>query len=210
MGPLDRAAALQEITSTQKAKTVVAAWKAIYFADRRAAAYLNCAFHPTVSPVTTAFIRTRSEARQMSEQHKASIPMWFWLLAIVALLWNLMGCFMFLIEVFAQDEMMESMTAEQQAWARSTPSWIYFVFAIAVSTGLAGSICLLKRRSLSVLLFTVSVVAVLIQMVYTMLLAGGLQVMGPSGAVMPAVVVILSIAWLSFARLSQGKGWLAP
>jgi len=136
--------------------------------------------------------------------------MWFWVIAAVALLWNLMGCVIFLSEVFAQEAMMTSMTEEQKEWARSTPSWIYFVFAISVSTGLAGSICLLMRKALSVQVFTVSVVAVLTQMVYSMLIAGGLQVMGPSGAVMPAVVISLSIAWLMFSRFSKGKGWLLP
>ncbi len=77
-----------------------------------------------------------------------------------------------------------------------------------MGTGVAGSICLLMRKRLSVPLFTISFVAVLIQMVYTMLIAGGLQVMGPSGAVMPALVVLLSIAWLLFSLFSKGKGWL--
>jgi hypothetical protein len=146
----------------------------------------------------------------LSEQQKLSVPVWFWVIAAVALLWNLIGFVIFLSEVFAQEAMMESMTEKQKEWTRSTPSWIYFVFAISVSTGLAGSICLLMRKASSVLLFTISFVAVLIQMLYTMLIAGGLQVMGPSGAVMPAVVIILSIAWLLFSQFSKGKGWLVP
>jgi hypothetical protein len=146
----------------------------------------------------------------LSEQHKASVPLWFWIIAVVALLWNLIGCAIFFSEVFAKEAMMESMTEAQKEWTRSTPSWIYFVFAISVSTGLAGSISLLMRKALSVPLFAVSVVAVLIQMLYTMLIAGGLQVMGPSGAGMPAVVIVLSIAWLSFSLFSKGKGWLVP
>lgn len=146
----------------------------------------------------------------MTEQHQGSVPVWFWVIAMLALFWNLLGGVIFLAEVFAQDAMLESMTDEQQAWARATPNWIYFVFAISVGTGIAGSVCLLTRRSVSVLLLTISFVAVLVQMVYTMLIAGGLLVMGPSGAVMPAVVVILSLVWLLFARFSQGKGWLVP
>ena len=144
----------------------------------------------------------------MNEHPKESVPRWFWVIAAVSLLWNIMGCVIFLSEVFAQEAMMESMTEEQKEWARSTPSWIYFVFAISVSTGVAGSICLLMRKALSVPLFTISFFAVLIQMGYTMLIAGGLQVMGPSGAVMPAVVITLSIAWLFFSLFSKGKGWL--
>ena len=146
----------------------------------------------------------------MNEQQKVSVPLWFWVIAVVALLWNIMGCVILMSEVFAQEAMMESMTEEQKEWSRSTPSWIYFVFAISVSAGVAGSICLLMRKRLSVLLFTISFVAVLIQMVYTMLIAGGLQVMGPSGAVMPSVVIMLSIAWLLFSLYVKGKGWLVP
>jgi hypothetical protein len=45
-------------------------------------------------------------------------------------------------------------------------------------------------------------------MAYTMLIAGGLQVMGPTGAVMPTVVITLAVVWLWFSLLSKGKGWL--
>ena len=144
----------------------------------------------------------------MNEQQKVAVLAWFWVTAAVSLLWNIIGCTLFLSEVFAQDAMIESMTNEQKEWARSTPNWIYFVFAISVCTGVAGSICLLMRRRLSVPLFSISLVAVLIQMVYSMLIAGGLQVMGPSGAVMPSLVIALSIAWLLFSLFSKGKGWL--
>ena len=114
----------------------------------------------------------------MNERQKVSVPLWFWVIAVVALLWNIMGCVILLSEVFAQEAMMESMTEEQKEWSRSTPSWIYFVFAISVSAGVAGSICLLMRKRLSVLLFTISFVAVLIQMVYTMLIAGACRSWG--------------------------------
>ncbi len=145
----------------------------------------------------------------MNEQQKLSVPAWFWGIAVVSLLWNILGCVIFLSEVFAHETMIESMTDQQKDWARSTPRWIYLVFAISVSTGVAGSICLLMRKKLSVPMYTISFAAVLIQMVYTMLISGGLQVMGPSGAVMPTVVVALSVVWLLFSLFSKGKGWLA-
>ncbi len=144
----------------------------------------------------------------MNEQTKTSAPIWFWVAAVVALLWNIMGGMIFFTEVFAQESMMESMTEPQKEWARSTPMWIYVVFAIAVITGLAGSVCLLMRKRLAVPLFIVGFVAVVIQMVYTMLIAGGLQVMGPSGAIMPAMVVTLALVWLLFSLLFKSKGWL--
>ena len=144
----------------------------------------------------------------MNEQQKLSVPAWFWVIAAVSLMWNIMGCVIFSFEVFAQEAMIESMTGEQKEWVRSTPRWIYVDFAISVVTGVAGSICLLMRKKLSVTWFTISFAAVLIQMVYTMLIAGGFRVMGPSGAVMPTVVITLSVVWLLFSLLSTGKGWL--
>lgn len=146
----------------------------------------------------------------MNEQEKVPVPLWFWGIAVVALLWNILGCVILLTEVFAQEAMMESMTDAQKEWSRSTPSWIYFVFAISVCSGVAGSICLFVQKRLSVQLFTISFVAVLIQMVYTMWVAGGLEVMGPSGAVMPAIVITLSIVWLLFSLYFKAKGWLRP
>ena len=144
----------------------------------------------------------------MNEEQKTVVPTWFWVIAAVSLIWNTLGCVIFSSEVFAQEAMIESMTGEQKEWVRSTPRWVYVVFAISVSTGVAGSLCLLMRKKLSAPLFTISFAAVLIQMVYTMLIAGGLQVMGPTGAVMPTVVITLAVVWLSFSLLSKGKGWL--
>ena len=144
----------------------------------------------------------------MNQDVKPMIPGWYWGIAIVALLWNLMGCAAFGMEVFAQEEMLEGMTAEQQEWARNVPGWIYIVYALAVFTGVGGSIGLLMRRGWSALLLAISLVAVLVQMSYTMIVSGGLEVMGPSGAIMPAVVIIIAgiLAWFSYA--AKGKGWL--
>ena len=113
------------------------------------------------------------------------IPRWFWIVAVVALLWNLIGCMIFVLEVFAKEAMMESFTEEQKAWSRAIPLWVYAVFAVSVVTGMIGSIGLLRRSSIAILCFGISLGAVVIQMGYTMLIAGGLGIMRPSGGVMP-------------------------
>ena len=144
----------------------------------------------------------------MNEEQKTVVPTWFWVIAAVSLMWNILGCVIFSSEVFAQEAIIESMIDEQKEWVRSTPRWIYVVFAISLSTGVVGSFCLLLRKKLTVPMFTISFAAVLIQMGYTMLIAGGLRVMGPTGAVMPTVVITLAVVWPWFSLLSKGKGWL--
>ena len=88
------------------------------------------------------------------------------------------------------------------------PGWIYIVYALAVFTGVGGSVGLLMRRGWSALLLAISLMAVVVQMSYTMIVSGGLEVMGPGGAIMPAVVVLFAgfLAW--FSRWAKGKGYV--
>jgi hypothetical protein len=145
----------------------------------------------------------------MKQQTKSSVPRWYWVIAAVALLWNLMGCAFFAIEIFAQEAAMESMTQAQKEWARSIPRWIYFVYGVAVTTGVAGSIGLFLRKSWTIATFALCLAAVTVQMVYTMLIGGGLQVMGPSGLVMPSMVIGIAAALLWFSWFARSRGWFA-
>lgn len=126
-------------------------------------------------------------------------------MAILALLWNLLGCVFFLTELFAQEAMMESMTVAQKEWARSIPRWIYFVYGAAVLTGVVGSIGLIARKSWAIPAFAVSFGAVVLQMGYAMIIHGGLKVMGPSGAIMPSIVTCIAAGLLWFAWLSRRR-----
>lgn len=146
----------------------------------------------------------------MQRQTRSGIPFWYWAVAAAALLWNQMGCVMFGIEMFAQETAMESMTQEQKAWVRSIPRWIYVVYGVAVSSGVAGSIGLFLRKGWSIAMFAICLLAVILQMVYTMILGGGLQVMGPSGLVMPALVIGIAAILLWFSWFTENCGWFEP
>jgi len=79
----------------------------------------------------------------MNQKAKPGVPGWYWVTAAVALLWNLLGCAAFGMEIFAQEAMMESMTEDQKEWARSIPGWIYFVYGLATN-----AISHLKQKSI--------------------------------------------------------------
>jgi hypothetical protein len=119
-----------------------------------------------------------------------------------------MGCAFFAMELFAQEALMETMTEAQRAWARSVPGWIYFVYGVAVTTGVLGSIGLFLRKSWATMMFTICLVAVIVQMVYTMLIGGGLQAVGPSGLIMPALVIVIAAALLWFSSFARRRGWI--
>ena len=146
----------------------------------------------------------------MNEQSKPAVPFWYWVIATLALLWNLMGCAAFGMEVFAQEAMMESMTEEQKEWARAIPGWIFVVYALAVTSGVAGSIGLFMRKRWTVTLFAICLAAVIVQMGYTMFIMTGMEVMGPSGLVMPGLVIFFAAALLWFSWFARGQNWLGP
>ena len=89
-----------------------------------------------------------SNADVTSEETPTRIPVWFRIVAVIALLWNLMGCAAFAAEMLIQEEMMKTMTPEAQEWAKGIPGWIYVVYFLAVSSGTLACIGLLVRKSL--------------------------------------------------------------
>lgn len=146
----------------------------------------------------------------MTQKPKPAVPFWYWVIAVVALLWNLLGCVFFATEMFAQEAAIQSMSEPQKEWARSIPGWIYVVYGLAVTSGVAGSIGLLRRKAWTIPLFALCLAAVVVQMAYTMLIGGGLKVMGPSGAAMPTLVIAIAAALLGFSWFARSRDWLGP
>lgn len=133
----------------------------------------------------------------------------FWLVGAAALVWNLLGLVFYYLEVTATPESLASLTEAQQAFMIGKPAWATSAFAIAVTTGVFGSLLLLLRKRLAVLLFAVSVVAILAQNVHAFLIADGLKVWGTSGLLMPAVIFVIAVALLLYARFAKSKNWLS-
>ena len=83
-------------------------------------------------------------------------PTWFWVVSVIALLWNLMGVYNYLYQAFNQVAILESLDQAQREVFEGTPAWATAAFALAVFTGLIGSIGLLLRKKWAKPLFVVS------------------------------------------------------
>ena len=82
------------------------------------------------------------------------------------------------------------------------------VFAVAVFGGLFGCILLLLRKALATLIFIISLVAVLIQMLYSLLMTNASEVMGPVAIIMPIVVIAIAAFLVWYSKRATSKGWL--
>ncbi len=134
----------------------------------------------------------------------------FWIIAIIALLWNLMGVFQFLSSTIWKDLLFETLTENQINLFLNLPSWHSVVFCIAVVTGLLGSIFLLLRKKIAIPMFAISAIGVILQMGYWVFATEVIAVYGVTEAVtMPIIVVITAILLLFYSRTAASKGWLS-
>ena len=73
-------------------------------------------------------------------------PTWFWVVSVIALLWNLVGVFNYLNQAFNQVAMLESLNQAQREAFEGIPAWATAAFAIAVFSGTIACIGLLLRK----------------------------------------------------------------
>lgn len=132
----------------------------------------------------------------------------FWVISIIALLWNLMGVFNYLNQAYNSSGMLEGMTAEQIAAFENIPAWATACFAIAVFIGTIASIVLLLRKKWAKPLFIISLIAAIAQFINWLFISNAVEAFGPTTYIMPIVVIFLGIFEIIFANNSIKKGWL--
>jgi|TARA_R110002020_G_scaffold4110_1_gene18245 hypothetical protein len=132
----------------------------------------------------------------------------FWIIAVLALLWNLMGVYQFYLGSFALESIRDSVYAEEFTIMESLPSWYAIVFGIAVFTGVLGCFLLLARKKLAVPLFGISLLTVLVIEFYWLFATDIMEVSGLVAAVMPLIVIAISIFMYFYSKGAAQKGWL--
>jgi hypothetical protein len=143
----------------------------------------------------------------MSTTNKPSVG--FWIIAIIALLWNIMGVFSYLMEQYKVESYFEGMTEEQIALINAAPAWSTALFAIAVFGGFLGCVFLLMRKKLATPLFLISFLCILVNMGYSIFATNHAEVFGTvNGIVMPLVIVVIGLFLYLYSKKSAAKGWL--
>lgn len=135
-------------------------------------------------------------------------PVWFWIVSVIALLWNLIGVAAYLGQAYMTDEDLAALPETQKALYAVQPAWVTGAFAIAVWGGLLGCIALLLRRGWAHPVFLISLLGIMAQMGYVFFMSDTLTVMGKSAMIMPIVVVIIGVVLLFFARMANNRNWL--
>jgi len=135
-------------------------------------------------------------------------PIWFWVVSVIALLWNLMGVAAYLGDAYTSIEQLEQMTQEQRALFEGRPAWVTAAFAIAVFSGALGSIALLIRKKWAKLLLILSFIAALAQFIYNTFMTNTVEVMGNQAIIFPILVLGFGLYLIFFAKKGIQKKWL--
>ncbi len=130
-------------------------------------------------------------------------PVWFWIVSVLALIWNGLGVMAYLARAFATDEMIAALPEEQQAeFLVEYPAWYTAAFALAVFCGTLGSFALLIRKNWAYFLLIVSAIGAIVQHVYLFT-----SVELPS-LVMPIFIIAVCIFLVWFAKHAIKKHWI--
>ena len=133
----------------------------------------------------------------------------FWVISTLALLWNIFGVMSFFMQVFISPEALDALPKAERALYDSSPAWLNVAFAIAVFGGALGCMGLLMKKGLSIPLFVVSLIAAIIQMVYSLFMTKALEVYGAAASIMPLVVISVSAFLVWYSKNSKAKGWIS-
>ncbi len=145
----------------------------------------------------------------MTDNLTVKPPMWFWIVSVIALIWNIIGVMAYLGSAFMTEEMRAELPAEQLTLMGNTPAWVTAAFAVAVWSGLLGCVALLLRKKWAKILLLISLVGILAQNGYLFFMTNASEVYGQAqGVILPLLVIVIGIVLVFFARSADSRGWL--
>ncbi len=125
-------------------------------------------------------------------------PFMFWAIAGVGLIWNLLGCWNYILQT--DPNAVAQMSEVYQLVIGNRPAWATAGFAVSVFCGAVGCILLLLRRHVALALFVLSLLGSLAIFYFSY------RVLGFDPATVSALA--MSTALLGFAYVSARRGWL--
>ena len=137
-------------------------------------------------------------------------PMHLWIIGVVALLWNAMGAFDYVMTQTGNADYMAQFTPEQLAYFESFPTWVQGSWAIAVWFGVLGSVLLLMRMASAALVFGISFIAMVMTSIHNFGLSEVKmhEITGPEALWFSAVIFVVALLLWLYARAMKQRGVL--
>lgn len=131
----------------------------------------------------------------------------YWLISIVALIWNFMGIIAYLGQAYISDDALKMLPEENQLYFSNVPAWVTAAFAVAVFGGFLGAIGLIIRKKWAYFLFVISFLALVAQHVYNFFIQNYIEMTG-SQMILPIVTFIVALFLIYFSKQKSQQGVL--
>ena len=136
------------------------------------------------------------------------VPIWYWVVSAILLIWNIVGCAACYSQMTATPEKLGQLDEDQrQAWTEM-PAFAKVAYVVAVGAGLLGGVALLFRSLTAGPLFIASLVGIIVQFGWFFVVFKGASKFGASTAAFPAFIAMVALGQIAFACAAKAQGWL--
>lgn len=146
-------------------------------------------------------------ADEVPAMTRAAAPAWYWVAAVGALLFELLGCYFYLAEAMMTPDEIMSLPLDQRQMLSARPSWYYWAFGVAVWVGLFGTIGLLVRKHWADRMLLASLIAVIVQF-SAIFIVPEMRLVSSDALLGPVVVILVCYGIWQLARLAKRRGWI--
>ena len=140
----------------------------------------------------------------MNNETAGGIHWSFWLIGVIALIWNVMGVINFFVQM--NPEMISAYRESERAIIVGRPAWATGGFALAVFGGAIGCILLLFKKSAAYYLFIASLLGGIVTMVHTLGIGIEFGIGEILGIILMPVAVAAFLIW--YSKITEKKGWI--
>lgn len=144
----------------------------------------------------------------MNNEILRSVHWSYWLITVVALLWNVGGGVNYLMQTNL--EFVATLPETHRAIIEGRPAWATGGFAIGVFGGALGCILLLFRKPMALYVFISSLLGVIVTMIHTVNVATSKIDFSPFEIlVMILLPVIVAAILIWYSKHAMSKGWIS-
>lgn len=132
-------------------------------------------------------------------------PTSFWLIAIFAILWNIIEIYLSSFEI---DFLEKNLTAEEFENMQSIPLWYIIVFLVALFSETLGSFLLLMRQKIASKFFAMSLITLLFVEFYWLFVIDIKKTSIVFSLIIPVVVIAIATFLYFYSKRAAKNGWL--
>jgi hypothetical protein len=131
----------------------------------------------------------------------------YWLISILALLWNCIGIVAYLGQAYMTDEALKMLPETNQLYFSNIPAWVTAAFALAVFGGFFGCLGLLFKKKWAYFLFILSLLALLVHQTYNVFIQDFIEMTGDQ-MILPLLTFIVASYLVYFSKQKVELGIL--